>query len=80
MSQTASKIGRGALSDEELIKQANLITHNIVSGILNDPNINKEVTRLLSEVIQSDQVKRSATLLVNDLLASERNGNITFTI
>ena len=52
--------------------KANKITHNIVHGILNDPYINTEVTRLLSNVVQSDQVKASSILLVNNLLAAER--------
>jgi len=71
LSETASQIGKGALSDQELIDQANKITHNIVHGILNDPYINAEVTRLLSNVVQSDQVKSSSILLVNNLLAAE---------
>ena len=41
-------------------------------GILNDPYINAEVTRLLSNVVQSDQVRSSSILLVNNLLAAER--------
>ena len=52
--------------------KANKITHNIVHGILNDPYINAEVTRLLSNVVQSDQVRSSSILLVNNLLAAER--------
>merc|ERR1739838_240709 len=71
LSKTASQIGRNALSDEELIKQANLITHNIVSGILNDPHINQEVTRLLSNVVVSPQVQQSASTLVHNLVSSE---------
>lgn len=71
LSETASQIGKGALSDQELIDQANKITHNIVHGILNDPYINAEVTRLLSNVVQSDQVRSSSILLVNNLLAAE---------
>ena len=43
-------------SNQELVEQANKLSLNIVHGVLNDPKIRSEVTRLLSDVVQSGQV------------------------
>ncbi|CBY43679.1 unnamed protein product [Oikopleura dioica] len=68
ISKTASDIGRGALSNQELVEQANKLSLNIVHGVLNDPKIRSEVTRLLSDVVQSGQVTESSLILVNKIL------------
>ena len=60
MSKTASDIGKGALSDEELLKMAEKMSKNIVHGVLVDDYIRDEVTRLLSNVVQSEQVLASS--------------------
>ena len=68
LSKTASEIGKGALSDEELVKTAEKLSLNIVHGVLNDEHIREEVTRLLSGVVRSQPVLDSAKVLVNNLL------------
>ena len=60
LAQTASEIGKGALSDEELVKTAEKLSLNIVHGVLNDDKIRAEVTRLLSGVVQSQPVLDSS--------------------
>ena len=60
LSKTASDIGKGALSDEELLKMAEKMSKNIVHGVLVDDYIRGEVTRLLSDVVQSEPVLASS--------------------
>jgi len=71
LSKTASDIGKGALSDEELLKMAEKMSKNIVHGVLVDDYIRGEVTRLLSNVVQSEQVLASSKVLVQNILADK---------